>query len=51
MSKPMLPANEQVLRARFPVALQRIKAVGDRMPDSFFYEDTPEGSCLMIQRG
>ena len=49
--KSMLPVNENILRSRFPVVYQRIKAVGDRTPDSFYYEDLVEGSRLMIQRG
>jgi len=49
--KPMLPVNENLLRARFPVVLQRIKEIGTRMPDSFFYDDSTTPSSLMIQRG
>ena len=39
------------MRARFPVVLQRIHEIGDRKSESFFYDDTVEGNCLMIQRG
>ena len=50
-SQSMLPANENILRLRFPVVHQRIIEIGARMPDSFFYEDSEEKSVLMIQRG
>jgi hypothetical protein len=50
-SQPMLPANENILRLRFPVVHQRIMKIGKRMPDSFFYEDSEDKSVLMIQRG
>jgi hypothetical protein len=49
--KNILPVNENILRARFPVVLQRIHEIGDRKSESFFYDDTVEGNCLMIQRG
>ena len=49
--KKILPVNENILRARFPVVLQRIHEIGDRKSESFFYDDTVEGNCLMIQRG
>jgi hypothetical protein len=49
--KKILPVNENILRARFPVVLQRIHEIGDRRSESFFYDDTVEGNCLMIQRG
>ena len=50
-SRPILPQNEAILRRKFPVVLQRILDVGDRMPQDFFYEDSNTGSTLMIQRG
>mgnify|MGYP001323997347 CR=1 FL=1 len=50
-SQLMLPANENILRLRFPVVHQRIIKIGTRMPDSFFYEDSEDKSVLMIQRG
>ena len=50
-SQSMLPANENILRLRFPVVHQRIIEIGARMPESFFYEDSEEKSVLMIQRG
>ena len=50
-SQSMLPANENILRLRFPVVHQRLIEIGAWMPDSFFYEDSEEKSVLMIQRG
>ena len=47
----MLPQNEMLLRKRFPAVLQRILDIGDRMPQDFYYEDSEDGSRLMIQRG
>jgi len=49
--KSILDANLRILKARFPVVLERILAVGDRKSDNFFYEDSNDGSTLMIQRG
>ena len=48
--KSILDANLRILKARFPVVLERILAVGDRKSDNFFYEDSNDGSTLMIQR-
>jgi hypothetical protein len=47
----MLAANQAVLLKRFPAVLERILAVGNRMPDSFFYESKEGVSTLMVQRG
>ena len=49
--KSILPQNEAILRKRFPLVLQRIIEVGNRMPQDFFYEDDDSGTTLMIQRG
>jgi hypothetical protein len=49
--KKMLPANEGVLRARFPAVLKKIIEVGDRMPDSFHYSSEGGAERLMMQRG
>ena len=49
--KNILPVNENILRTRFPVVLQRIHEIGDRKSETFYYDDTVEGNCLMIQRG
>ena len=34
----MLAANQAVLLQRFPTVLERILAVGNRPPSSFYYE-------------
>ena len=47
----MLPANEAILKARFPSAYAKIIEAGDRMPDSYFYEKIDGAERLMIQRG
>ena len=47
----MLAANKRVLLERFPVVLERILAVGNRMPESFYYESNDGVATLMIQRG
>ena len=49
--KSILDANLRILKARFPVVLERILAVGNGKSDNFFYEDSNDGSTLMIQRG
>ncbi len=49
--KSILPQNEMLLRKRFPVVLQRILNIGNKMPQDFYYEDSESGSTLMIQRG
>ena len=49
--KSILPQNEILLRKRFPVVLQRILNIGNKMPQDFFYEDSESESVLMIQRG
>ena len=49
--KSILPQNEAILRKRFPLVLQRIIEIGNRMPQDFFYEDDQSGSTLMILRG
>ena len=50
-STSILPANEAVLRARFPIVLHRLKVADDRPADSCFYEDTERGPRLIIMRG
>lgn len=47
----ILPANEAILRARFPIVLHRLKLAGDHPPDSCFYQDAERGPQLMIMRG
>ena len=44
----MLPANEAVLKRRFPDAYIKIMQTGNRMPTSFYYEDTTKGPKLKI---
>ena len=51
----ILPANEAVLRRRFPDALMKIMESGDEMPVNFTYDDSGihpncswcEGSLLL----
>jgi hypothetical protein len=50
-AQQMLPANEAILRARFPAVWMRIAQAGSRPPESCFYEDTVKGARLMIRRG
>ena len=47
----MLPANENILKLRFPSVYAKIMEATTRMPDACFYEKTDEGERLMIQRG
>ena len=47
----MLPANEAVLKRRFPDAYIKIMQTGNRMPSSFYYEDTTKGPKLKIIHG
>lgn len=47
----ILPANEAVLRARFPAVLRKIMETGDRMPDSFYYESVNGVERLIMQKG
>jgi hypothetical protein len=47
----MLPANEAVIKARFPSVYRKIMAAGERMPDCFFYQSDDGADRLMIQRG
>ena len=47
----MLPANEAILKARFPSAYAKIIETGERMPDSYYYEKIDGTERLMIQRG
>ena len=47
----MLPANEAVLKRRFPDAYIKIMQTGNRMPTSFYYEDTTRGPKLKIIHG
>ena len=49
--KSILPQNEMLLRKSFPIVLQRILNIGNKMPQDFYYEDSESGSTLMIQRG
>ena len=48
---PILPANEAVLRDRFPFVHHRLSQVGDRSSDDCFYEKTEKGLKLFIRRG
>ena len=48
---PILPANEAVLRGRFPFVLHRLSQVGDGSSDDCFYEKTEKGLKLFIRRG
>ena len=50
-ARKMLPANEAVLRARFPAVLRKIIEAGDRMPESFNYSSDNGVERLMLQRG
>ena len=47
----ILPANQAVLLKRFPIVLERIIAVGNRISDSYFYENKNGTETLMVQRG
>ena len=47
----MLPANEAALKKRFMDAYLKIMAVGERMPTSFYYEDTSKGPVLKQVHG
>lgn len=47
----MLPANENILKLRFPSVYAKIMESGTRMPDACFYETTDKGERLMILRG
>ena len=47
----MLPANESALKKRFMDAYLKIMAVGERMPTSFYYEDTSKGPVLKQVHG
>ena len=48
---PVLPANLQVLKARFPSVYRRIMDVGDKAPISFRYQDEEGSSTLLSIRG
>ena len=47
----MLPANEAVLKARFPLVHDRIAQAGNRAPESCYYEDNGKGGRLFVRRG
>ena len=51
--KPLkiLPANEIVLKRRFPDVLRKIHEAADRMPDTFYYEEDKKGFKLMVTHG
>ena len=51
--KPLkiLPANEIVLKRRFPDVLRKINESADRMPDTFYYEEDKKGFKLMVTHG
>lgn len=51
--KPLkiLPANEIVLKRRFPDVLRKIHESADRMPDTFYYEEDKKGFKLMVTHG
>ena len=47
----ILPANEAVLRRRFPDALIKIMESGDEMPVNFTYDDSGNTPKLLMVRG
>ena len=47
----ILPANEAVLRRRFPDALMKIMESGDEMPVNFTYDDSGNTPKLLMVRG
>jgi hypothetical protein len=47
----MLPVNENILKARFPLVYKRIIDIGPRMPTDFYFENLDDSFQLMIQRG
>ena len=47
----MLPANEAILKKRFADAYIKIMETANRMPASFYYEDTPKGAKLKMAHG
>lgn len=47
----ILPANQAVLLKKFPIVLERIISAGNRIPDSYFYENKNGTETLMVQRG
>ena len=47
----ILPANEIVLKRRFPDVLRKIYESADRMPDTFYYEEDKKGFRLMATHG
>lgn len=51
--KPLkiLPANEIVLKRRFPDVLRKINESADRMPETFYYEEDKKGNRLMATHG
>jgi hypothetical protein len=49
--RPIHPANEAVLRKRFPYVLHRLSQAGDRSSDDCFYKKTENGLKLFIRRG
>ena len=48
--KSILPQNEILLRKRFPVVLQRILNIGNKMPQDFFYEDSESESSKVFRK-
>ena len=50
-TRPILPANEAVLRGRFPFVLHRLSQVGDHSSDDCFYEKTEKDPILFIRKG
>ena len=47
----ILPANEAILRRRFPDALMKIMESGDEMPVNFTYDDLGDTPTLLMVRG
>ena len=47
----MLPANEIILKRRFPDAYIKIKQTANRAPFSFYYDETQKGPKLKIIHG
>jgi hypothetical protein len=50
-AKSILPANEAVLRKRFPYVLQRLSQVGERSSNDCFYEKSDKSPKLFLRKG
>ncbi len=49
--KSILPANEAVLRKRFPYVLHRLSQTGERSSNDCFYEKSDKGPKLFLRKG